>query len=146
MGTYVTKSMDNEDKWVLIDATDKVLGRLSSNIANILMGKGSVKFARNVVIGDGVIVINAEKIKLTGQKMVQKVYYHHSGYPGGIKAVTAGELLDKHPERLIQHAVKGMLPKNKIGMRLINRLKVYVGSAHPHNAQVPEKIEIDKEG
>lgn len=143
MKTYVTKPDDNEGRWVLIDATDKVLGRLATQIANILMGKNKVKFARIVVIGDGVIVINAEKVKLTGNKLKQKIYYRHSGYPGGIKATSAEEMLQKHPERLITLAVKGMLPKNKIGRRLLTRLKVYAGSEHPHIAQKPEKIEIE---
>lgn len=142
MKTYVVKGEEVKTEWVLIDAADKPLGRLASAIANILMGKDKVKFARNVIIGDEVIVINAEKVKLTGRKLEQKVYYRHTGYPGGIKAMTAGDMLSKFPERLILSAVKGMLPKNKLGRKMLTRLRVFKGADHKHQAQQPKIKEV----
>jgi len=140
--TYVVKKEEVKTDWVLIDAADKPLGRLASSIANILMGKDKVKFARNVIIGDEVIVINAAKVKLTGRKLEQKVYYRYSGYPGGIKAMTAGDMLNKYPERLILSAVKGMLPKNKLGSKMLTRLRVFRGEQHKHQAQQPKIKEV----
>ena len=142
MKTYVVKGEEVKTEWVLMDAADKPLGRLASSIANILMGKDKVKFARNVIIGDEVIVINAAKVKLTGRKLEQKVYYRYSGYPGGIKAMTAGDMLNKYPERLILSAVKGMLPKNKLGSKMLTRLRVFRGEQHKHQAQQPKIKEV----
>ncbi len=131
-------------KWHLVDARGKILGRLASRIALLLMGKRKTLYAPHLDAGDFVVVINAEKVKLTGKKLEKKIYYHHSGYPGGIKERKAGELLEKHPERLIKLAVKRMLPKNKIGSKMLKRLKIYRGDKHPHIAQKPELIEIEK--
>lgn len=133
-----------ERKWHLVDASGKVLGRLATRIALLLMGKRKSIYAPHLDVGDFVVVINAEKVKLTGNKLEKKIYYHHSGYPGGLKEKTAKELLEKHPERLIKLAVKRMLPKNKLGRKMLKRLKVYAGDKHPHIAQKPEPIEIEK--
>ncbi len=133
-----------ERKWHLVDASDKVLGRLASRIALLLMGKRKPNYTPHIDQGDFVVVINAEKVKLTGNKLENKIYYHHSGYPGGLKARKAKEILEKHPERLIKLAVKRMLPKNKLGRKMLKRLKVYAGDKHPHQAQKPQMIEIEK--
>ncbi len=131
-----------ERKWYLVDATDKVLGRLASRIAAYLRGKHKPRFTPNVDTGDFIVVINAEKVKLTGNKLNQKVYYHHTGYPGGLKAETAKSRLQRRPELVITEAVRGMLPKNRLGRAMIKKLKVYRGSAHPHGAQKPEVIDL----
>ena len=140
--TYMAKPGEVERKWWVIDASDKILGRLATRIATILQGKHKPQYTPHVDIGDYVIVINADKIKLTGKKWLQKKYYRHSGYPGGLKVQTAQDILNKHPERLIYHAVKGMLPKNRLGRKMLKKLKIYAGSEHPHEAQKPEKLEI----
>lgn len=140
--TSSAKSSDNPQKWCLVDANGAVLGRLASQIAHRLRGKHNPKFTPHADTGDWVIVINAEKIVLTGRKMDQKMYYRHSGYIGGLKQMTAKELLEKKPEELVRSAVKGMLPKNRLGRRLFKKLKVYTGNAHPHEAQQPESIQI----
>ncbi len=139
--TYVPKEI--EPKWVLVDAQGKTLGRLASEIAKILRGKHRPDFTPNVLTGDYVVVINAEKVRLTGSKLQQKVYTRYSGYPSGLKRIPAGEMLERHPERVLQHAVKGMLPKGPLGRRMLKRLKVYAGSQHPHAAQKPEPIELE---
>jgi len=131
-------------KWHLIDAKDKVLGRLATRIAMLLMGKRKPNYTPHLDQGDFVVVINAEKVKLTGKKLQGKIYYSHSGYPGGLKEKTAEELLKKHPERVIELAVKRMLPKNKLGRKMLKRLKVYAGERHPHQAQNPHRIDPDK--
>jgi len=128
--------------WWEIDADGKVLGRLASRIAVILMGKHKPDYLPYLDIGDFIVVINAEKIKVTGSKLENKFYYRHSGYPGGLKSTTLKELLKKHPERVIMYAVKNMLPKNKLKKRRLKRLKIYAGSAHPHQAQKPQKVEV----
>jgi large subunit ribosomal protein L13 len=147
--TYSTKASEIERKWHLIDAKDKVLGRLSTQIAGLLMGKGKTMFSRHLDTGDYVVVINAEKIQLTGNKIKQKMYYRHSGYPGGFKSVNAEKLMETHPTRLIEHAVKGMLPRNRLGDQMIKKLKVYVGEVHPHQSQTgplePAKTEVKEE-
>ena len=140
--TYSAKSSDNPQKWFVVDANGAVLGRLASQVALRLRGKHNPKFTPHADTGDWVIVINAEKIVLTGRKIDQKMYYRHSGYIGGLKQMTAKELLEKKPEELVRLAVKGMLPKNKLGRRLFKKLKVYTGNAHPHEAQQPEMIQI----
>ena len=140
--TSSAKKSDNPQKWCLVDANGAVLGRLASQVAHRLRGKHNPKFTPHVDTGDWVIVINAEKIVLTGRKMDQKMYYRHSGYIGGLKQVSAKELLEKKPEELVRSAVKGMLPKNKLGRQLFKKLKVYTGNAHPHEAQQPEVIKI----
>jgi len=140
-----TKSykVDSLDKgWLLVDASDKTLGRLSTNIAKILMGKNKPEYTPHNDVGDYVVVINAEKIKVTGNKNEQKMYYRHTGYPGGIKSQNFNDLIDSHPDRIITSAVKGMLPKNKLSNSVIKKLKVYKGESHPHNAQNPVKLEI----
>lgn len=140
--TSSAKSSDNPQKWYVVDAKGAVLGRLASQVAQRLRGKHSPKFTPHADTGDWVIVINAEKITLTGRKMDQKTYYRHSGYIGGLKQITAKELLAKKPEEIVRSAVKGMLPKNKLGRRLFKKLKVYSGNAHPHEAQNPEIMQI----
>ena len=140
--SYMAKPGEVERKWYLVDASGKTLGRLASRIATILMGKHKPIYTPHVDTGDYVVVVNAEKIVLTGKKLDQKKYYRHSGYPGGLKVVTARQLLEKHPERLIYLAVKRMLPKNALGRRMLRKLKVYAGPEHPHQAQKPEPIDL----
>ena len=144
MKKYTTsaKRSDNPQKWYVFDAKGAVLGRLATQVAQRLRGKHNPHFTPHVDTGDWVIVINADKITLSGRKMEQKVYYRHSGYIGGLKEITAKDLLEKKPEALVRHAVKGMLPKNKLGRQLFKKLKVYTGNAHPHEAQQPEVIKI----
>ena len=142
MKTYTMKKSEIEKKWYVVDAQDKVLGRLASEIAKILRGKHKPNFTPHMDNGDFVIVINADKVKLTGRKITQKMYYRHSGYPGGIKSISADKLLAKRPEELIRHAVKGMLPKNPLGRQTFKKLKVYAGSDHPHVAQKPQELSI----
>jgi large subunit ribosomal protein L13 len=140
--TYSARKSDNQGKWCLVDANGAVLGRLSTTVAHRLQGKHNPMYTPHVDTGDWIIVINAEKIMLTGKKLDQKHYYRHSGYIGGLKETTAKELKDKRPEDLIRFAVRGMLPKNKLGRKLFKKLKVYAGDQHPHEAQQPEPIEI----
>jgi len=140
--TYLAKPGEIEKKWYVIDAQGKTLGRLATKIATILMGKHKPTYTPHVDTGDYVIVINADKVVLTGKKLDQKRYYWHSGYPGGLKVVTARQLLQKHPEKLVYLAVKRMLPKNTLGRHMLKKLKVYAGPEHPHQAQKPEKLEI----
>ena len=145
--TQKTMSLRKEDalkarKWFVVDASGRILGRLASRVAAILRGKHKPTFTPHVDGGDHVIVINAERIVLTGKKLEDKIYYRHSGYPGGIKAQTAGELLRKHPERLIEKAVKGMLPKNTLGRAMFKKLKVYAGPDHRHEAQQPQPLQL----
>lgn len=142
MKTFSAKKEDVVRQWVVVDARDQVLGRLATRIAGILRGKNKPIFTNHVDTGDFVIVVNAEKIRLTGNKLDAKVYYRHSGYPGGIKGMTAREMLKRKPEQVIKTAVKGMLPKNRLASRVISKLKVYAGPDHPHEAQQPEKLEI----
>ena len=129
---------DNKDKWWVVDAENAVLGRLASQIAARLRGKNNPLFTPHADTGDSVIVINAEKVILTGRKLDQKNYYRHSGYTGGLRIITARKLLEKKPEDLVRNAVKGMLPRNKLGRKLFKKLKVYKGNEHPHDAQKPE--------
>ncbi len=142
MKTVSAKKQDLQRQWYLVDATDKILGRLAVQLADILRGKNKPIFTPHVDTGDFVIVTNAEKIRLTGKKLEKKQYYRHSGYPGGLKVRTAQELMRKKPEELIMHAVKGMLPKNRLGSKLLKKLKVYAGAVHPHEAQQPAVLEL----
>jgi len=142
MKTFVAKEHEIEKKWYLIDAKERVLGRLASQIASILRGKNKPIFTPHMDAGDYVVVINADKVILTGRKIEKKMYYHHSGYVGGLKKTTAKEMLLKRPENLIKFAVKGMLPKNSLGRRQLTKLKIYAGQDYPHQAQQPEKLEI----
>ena len=128
--------------WVLVDATDKTLGRLATRIAMVLRGKHKPEFTPNCDTGDYVVVINAEKIRVTGNKLEDKRYWRHTGYPGGIKSTKLGDLLDKHPERVIETAVKGMLPKGPLGYAQFRKLKVYAGAQHPHAAQQPKTLQV----
>ena len=141
-----TKSIRGEDverRWFIVDAEDVVLGRLSTRVATILRGKHRPTFTPHTDTGEYVIVINAEKVKLTGRKLEQKTYYRHSGYPGGIKSITAGKLLaSAHADRVVTHSIKGMLPKNSLGRQMLSKLKVYTGPDHPHAAQKPEVLTI----
>jgi len=133
--TYSTKASEIERKWHLIDASDKVLGRLATEASALLLGKHKPTFTRNLDTGDYVVVINAEKIRVTGNKGKQKLYYRHSGYPGGLKSASLDEVMQKDPTKVIEHAVKGMLPHNRLGDQMFKKLKVYVGEAHPHASQ-----------
>lgn len=136
MKTYSVRQRDIERKWHVIDAKDMILGKVATEAAALLMGKHKPMFCRHLDTGDNVIVINAEKVRYTGSKARQKIYYRHSGYPGGLKAMTLEEMLAKYPTRVIEHAVKGMLPRNKLGNSMIKKLRVYVGETHPHAAQM----------
>ena len=142
MKTQVAKVDEINRSWYLVDASDKVLGRVASQIANVLRGKHKTSFTPSVDTGDFVIVVNAEKIALTGKKLSDKVYYSHSGYPGGIKSITAGNLMDKNAADVLRKAVKGMLPKNKLASQMLKKLKIYVGPEHPHRAQQPKVMDI----
>jgi large subunit ribosomal protein L13 len=140
MKTKMIKHQDTEHDWYLIDLDDKILGRAATQIATLLMGKNRPDFTRHVDNGAGVVVINCDKVKVTGKKSEQKVYKSFSGYPGGQKVTSYEKMKEKDPKHIIKHAVKGMLPKNKIGARMLKRLKLYVGEEHPHEAQQPKEI------
>ncbi len=142
MSTYMAKSEEVQHDWYVVDATGHTLGRLSSEIAKILRGKHKPTFTPHVDTGDFVIVINAAKVELTGKKLDQKKYYRHSGYPGGLKETTYRKLMDNKPELVIEKAVKGMIPHNKLGSQIIKKLKVYAGPDHPHQAQQPKELEL----
>ncbi|GGE20731.1 50S ribosomal protein L13 [Marinithermofilum abyssi] len=140
--TYMAKPNEVDRKWYVVDAANKPLGRVASEVAAILRGKHKPQFTPHVDTGDFVVVINAAKVKLTGKKASQKMYYRHSGYPGGLKSTPAGELREQRPDRMIELAVKGMLPKNSLGRKQLKKLKVYAGTEHPHQAQNPETWEL----
>ncbi|WP_243369626.1 50S ribosomal protein L13 [Geotalea sp. SG265] len=140
--TQIAKKNEVARDWYLVDADNKVLGRIATEIANVLRGKNKPTFTPSVDTGDFVIVVNAEKIQLTGNKNADKIYYSHSGFPGGLKEISAGKLLEKKPEDLIKKAVKGMLPKNKLARHMIKKLKIYTGTDHPHAAQQPKALNI----
>lgn len=142
--TYYAKPNEVEREWVLIDAEDQVLGRVASVAAKILRGKTKPQYTPHVDVGDFVIIINADKIRVTGNKAEAKEYYRYSGYPGGLKKETFAEAMAKHPERVVEHAVKGMLPKTTLGRKQGMKLKVYAGPDHPHTAQKPREIKIDE--
>lgn len=142
MKTYNLKAKV-EPKWLLVDADGQTLGRLASRIATILMGKDKAHYTPHMLSGDVVVVINAAKIKVTGKKLTDKIYYSHSGYPGGIKSISLEEQLHKDPTKVITHAVKGMLPKNKLAAEMLKNLKVYPLSEHPHSGQAPKPIKLE---
>ncbi len=143
--TYVTKQQDVQRNWYVVDATDQILGRLASQVAQFLRGKHKPIYSPSVDVGDYVIVINAEKVRVTGRKLDQKFYYRHSGYPGNLKEIPLSRMLEEHPTRVIEHAVKGMLPKNRLGRKMVKKLKVYAGSQHPHQAQQPKPLDLNGE-
>jgi len=142
METKSYKSGNVEKNWHLVDAKDKVLGRLAVKIATILSGKNKAQYSPNADLGDFVVVVNAEKVKVTGNKFSQKNYYHHTGYPGGLKTKSFEKMQEDSPEKIIEKAVKGMLPKNKLANQIIKKLKVYSGSVHPHIGQQPKELSI----
>jgi len=140
--TRFIKTEDADKKWFVIDATDQVLGRLATKAASIIRGKNKAIFTPNMDTGDFVIVINASKVKMTGKRELQKTYFRHSGYPGGGRTSSFAEMMEKRPEFVIEKAVKGMLPKNRLGRKLVTKLKVYAGAEHPHTAQQPEALSV----
>ncbi|ARQ06021.1 MULTISPECIES: 50S ribosomal protein L13 [Staphylococcaceae] len=140
--TFMANESNIDRKWYVIDAEGKTMGRLSSEVASILRGKHKVTYTPHVDCGDHVILINAEKIHLTGNKAADKIYYRHSNHPGGIKAISAGELREKNPVRLMETSIKGMLPKGSLGDKMFKKLHVYAGAEHPHAAQQPENYEL----
>ncbi len=140
--TYATKPADVERKWYVVDAQGKTLGRLATRVATILKGKHKPEYAPHLDVGDFVIVVNADKIHVTGRKMDQKIYYKHSGYPGGMTEITLRNQLVRYPTRAVELAVRGMLPKNRLGRKMIHKLKVYASPEHPHSAQKPEVLEF----
>ena len=142
METKSYKSVNVEKNWHIVDAEDKVLGRLAVKIATILSGKNKAQYSPNADLGDFVVVVNAEKVKVTGNKFSQKNYYHHTGYPGGLKTKSFEKMQEDSPEKIIEKAVKGMLPKNKLANQIIKKLKVYSGSVHPHIGQQPKELSI----
>ena len=142
MSTPVAKNEDLQKDWYVVDLEDKVLGRMATEIAKVLRGKHKAIYTPSVDTGDFVIVLNAEKVRLTGNKLSQKMYHRHSGYTGGLTSVSAGKMLEKTPEELIRKAVKGMLPKNKLGRQMFKKLKVYCGADHPHQAQQPKELQV----
>ena len=143
MKTFYAKPNEVEREWLLVDATDMVLGRLASQVAQILKGKNKPTYTPHVDTGDFVIIINADKVRLTGNKANTKNYYSHSGFPGGLKEVSFARMMEKHPERVVEKAVKGMLPKNTLGRAMNRKLKVYAGPEHPHEAQKPRQITLE---
>jgi large subunit ribosomal protein L13 len=143
MKTYVANAQDRERNWLLVDAEGQTLGRLATQIADALRGKRKPVYTPHVDTGDFVIVINAEKISVTGQKRAEKMYYRHSGYPGGLKSRTLNDMLERRPEEVIRLAVKGMLPKNRLARKQLTKLKVYAGPEHPHAAQQPKPLELE---
>jgi large subunit ribosomal protein L13 len=142
MKTFSARKEDVKHGWYVVDATDKTLGRFSTEIANRLRGKHKAEYTPHVDTGDYIVVVNAEKIRVSGNKTTDKTYYHHTGYPGGIKSITFDKLIDKAPERVIEMSVKGMMPKNKLSRAMLGKLKVYAGNEHPHTAQQPQPLEI----
>ncbi len=142
MKTYVAKPQTVKRDWCLVDATDKTLGRLATELASRLRGKHKPEFTPHVDTGDHMVVINAEKIRVTGKKLDDKIYYRHTGYIGNLKSISLGKQLELHPERVIQSAVKGMLPRNPLGRAMFRKLHVYAGPEHPHAAQQPKELEL----
>ena len=142
MKTYSAKTGEVNQAWFIVDATDKTLGRLASEIAHRLRGKHKPEYTPHIDTGDYIVVVNAEKVKVTGAKSTDKMYHHHTGYPGGLKSLSFEKLIERAPERVLQRAVKGMLPRNPLGRAMFRKLKVYAGSEHPHTAQQPETLNI----
>lgn len=143
MKTYQATNTDRDRTWVVVDAEGKTLGRLATQIADLLRGKRKPTYTPHVDVGDFVVVVNAEKIRVTGKKLSDKRYWRHSGYPGGIRSRTLSEMLDRQPEEVIRKAVKGMMPRNRLSRQQLTKLKVYAGSEHPHQAQSPTEMEIE---
>ncbi len=143
MKTYSPKAADIERQWHVIDASDKVLGRLATQVAGLLMGKHKPTFSRHLDTGDFVVIINAAKVRVTGNKAEQKLYYRHSGYPGGLKSISLEKMMQTDPARVIEYAVRGMLPHNRLGAQMMKKLKVYAGEAHPHLAQTGARTKGD---
>jgi len=143
MKTYVATPADRERNWYVVDAEGKTLGRMATQIAQVLRGKRKPTYTPHIDVGDFVIVVNAEKVAVTGDKREKKLYWRHSGYPGGIRSRTLGDMLEKRPEEVIRKAVKGMLPRNRLSRAQLRKLKVYAGPEHPHQAQKPEQLEIE---
>jgi large subunit ribosomal protein L13 len=143
MKTYVATPENRQRDWYVIDAEGRTLGRLATQIADALRGKGKPEYTPHCDTGDFVVVVNAAKIKVTGNKLNDKIYYRHSGYPGGLRSRTLGEMLERRPEEVIRRAVKGMLPRNRLARRQLRKLKVYAGAEHPHEAQKPAPMEVD---
>jgi large subunit ribosomal protein L13 len=144
MKTYSPKAKDIEREWWVIDASDKTLGRVAAQVANLLMGKHKPIYAPHIDTGDYVVVVNAAKVKITGRKAEQKIYYRHSGYPGGLKSPSFKEVFSRKPARVVELAVKGMLPHNRLGTAMFKKLKVYPGNEHPHQAQVRKKVTVNE--
>jgi large subunit ribosomal protein L13 len=144
MKTYTATPTDRDRKWLIVDASGQTLGRLATQIADALRGKRKPEYTPHIDTGDFIVVVNAEKIHVTGNKMAQKTYWRHSGYPGGIKSRTLAEMLERRPEEVIRKAVKGMLPRNRLARQQLTKLKVYAGPEHPHAAQMPKPMEIEK--
>jgi large subunit ribosomal protein L13 len=142
MGTYSAKKEDIKRSWHVVDANGKTLGRLATVVASVLKGKNKPIYTTHVDTGDFVIVVNADKVHLTGRKLDQKTYYSHSGFPGGLKSVTAGTLMKHNPEEIVKMAVEGMLPKTRLGKQMLSKLKVYAGGQHPHAAQQPAELKV----
>jgi len=140
MKTFLPQINELERAWYVVDAEDQVLGRMATRIASFLMGKEKPIYTNFLDTGDFIVVVNIDKVRLSGNKWDDKFYYSHSGYPGGLRQTSAAKLLEKHPDRVIKHAVKGMLPKNKLGRQMLKRLKVYTGPEHPHSAQKPQTL------
>jgi len=140
--TFTQKQEEIERDWYVVDAEGETLGRLASRIAPILKGKHKPIYTPHLDCGDFVVIVNAEKVRVTGRKLDQKLYHRHSGYPGGLKSISLRDQLNRYPERVLQAAIRGMLPKNKLGRRMIKKLKVYAGDAHPHEAQQPKPLEL----
>ena len=143
MSTVFAKNETVRGDWFVVDATDKVLGRLCTQIAMRLKGKHKADYSPHVDMGDHIVVVNAQKIRVTGRKLSDKIYYHHTGHIGGIKSIALEKLLDEHPERAIQFAVKGMLPKNRLAAKQLTKLKIYAGPEHPHEAQAPKPLDLE---
>jgi large subunit ribosomal protein L13 len=143
MKTYVATPTTRERNWLVVDASGKTLGRLATQVADTLRGKRKPEYTPHIDVGDFVIVVNAEKVTVSGRKREQKLYYRHSGYPGGLRSRTLAEMLERRPEEVIRRAVKGMLPRNRLGRAQLRKLKVYAGPEHPHAAQKPEPMEVD---
>lgn len=141
--TFMANPSNIERKWFVVDAEGQTLGRLAAEVAKVLRGKHKPTFTPHMDTGDYVIVVNADKVVLTGKKLIQKTYFRHSGYPGGATYTQAGHMLEKHPERVVEMAIKGMLPKNKLGAQMFRKLSVYAGAEHPHQAQKPEVLELN---
>lgn len=144
MKTFSAKAKEITRKWYVVDAADKVLGRLSTEVARRLRGKHKAEYTPHADVGDYIIIINAEKIRVTGKKAADKMYHHNTGYPGGLKSINFEKLIDRHPEKVLELAIKGMLPRNPLGRDMYRKLKVYAGSEHEHHAQQPEVLNIDE--